>query len=76
MAIGQIQILVGTHAVIQPDVIFKNLGMVITDEQHRFGVNQSLLSKKAKPQYFSYDGYTDSKDFGSNHLWRPGHFAD
>ncbi len=40
---------VGTHAVIQPDVIFKNLGMVITDEQHRFGVNQrSLLSKKAK----------------------------
>ena len=49
LAIGQIQILVGTHAVIQPDVIFKNLGMVITDEQHRFGVNQrSLLSKKGK----------------------------
>lgn len=46
---GQIEILVGTHAVIQPDVIFKNLGMVITDEQHRFGVNQrSLLSKKGK----------------------------
>lgn len=46
---GQIEILVGTHAVIQPDVIFKNLGMVITDEQHRFGVNQrSLLSKKGE----------------------------
>lgn len=46
---GEIEILVGTHAVIQPDVIFKNLGMVITDEQHRFGVNQrSLLSKKGE----------------------------
>lgn len=46
---GQIQILVGTHAVIQPDVKFQNLGMVITDEQHRFGVNQrSLLSKKGQ----------------------------
>ena len=46
---GKIEILVGTHAVIQPDVIFKNLGMVITDEQHRFGVNQrSLLSKKGE----------------------------
>lgn len=44
---GEIQILVGTHAVIQPNVIFKNLGLVITDEQHRFGVNQrSLLSQK------------------------------
>lgn len=46
---GEIQVLVGTHAVIQPDVKFKNLGMVITDEQHRFGVNQrSLLSKKGQ----------------------------
>ncbi|MDD6043486.1 MAG: ATP-dependent DNA helicase RecG [Eubacteriaceae bacterium] len=46
---GEIDILVGTHAVIQPDVIFNNLGMVITDEQHRFGVNQrSILSQKGK----------------------------
>ena len=37
---GEIQILVGTHAVIQPDVRFKKLGIVITDEQHRFGVKQ------------------------------------
>jgi len=46
---GEIDILIGTHAVIQPNVKFKNLGMVITDEQHRFGVNQRVtLSQKGK----------------------------
>lgn len=40
---GEIDVLVGTHAIIQPDVIFRNLGLVITDEQHRFGVNQRTL---------------------------------
>lgn len=37
---GEIDILVGTHALISDNVKFKNLGLVITDEQHRFGVNQ------------------------------------
>ena len=37
---GEIDILIGTHAVITDDVTFQNLGLVITDEQHRFGVNQ------------------------------------
>ena len=37
---GKIQLLIGTHALIQEDVQFKRLGLVITDEQHRFGVNQ------------------------------------
>ena len=46
---GEIDILVGTHAIIQPNVKFKNLGLVITDEQHRFGVNQrSLLASKGQ----------------------------
>ena len=46
---GKIDILVGTHAVIQPDVEFANLGLVITDEQHRFGVNQrTLLAQKGE----------------------------
>lgn len=46
---GKIDILVGTHAVIQPDVKFSDLGLVITDEQHRFGVNQrTLLAQKGE----------------------------
>jgi len=37
---GEIDIIIGTHALIQPFVKFKNLGLAITDEQHRFGVKQ------------------------------------
>lgn len=47
LASGESFIVVGTHAIIQNDVEFKNLGLVITDEQHRFGVNQrATLSGK------------------------------
>ncbi|MDO4814108.1 MAG: ATP-dependent DNA helicase RecG [Gemella sp.] len=46
---GHIDLLVGTHSLIQKDVNFKNLKFVITDEQHRFGVNQrKLLSEKGE----------------------------
>lgn len=37
---GEIHVLVGTHALITPEVVFHRLGLVITDEQHRFGVEQ------------------------------------
>lgn len=37
---GEVDIVVGTHALIQDDVLFQSLGLVITDEQHRFGVEQ------------------------------------
>ena len=48
---GDCDIVVGTHAIIQNDVEFNNLGLVITDEQHRFGVGQraSLSNKGNNP---------------------------
>ncbi|MTD40188.1 ATP-dependent DNA helicase RecG [Erwinia sp. CPCC 100877] len=51
LANGEIDIIIGTHALIQDDVVFHNLGLVITDEQHRFGVNQRkiLREKGLKP---------------------------
>ena len=48
---GKIDLLIGTHAMLNEKVNFKNLGLVITDEQHRFGVNQreSLRNKGLLP---------------------------
>lgn len=43
LAEGSLDVLIGTHALIQKDVEFKHLGLVITDEQHRFGVNQRKI---------------------------------
>lgn len=46
---GEIDIIVGTHALLTDDVKFKDLGLVVTDEQHRFGVNQrTSLQNKGK----------------------------
>lgn len=48
IASGEITVVIGTHALIQEGVTFKNLGLVVIDEQHRFGVMQrALLRKKA-----------------------------
>ncbi|MGF7029803.1 ATP-dependent DNA helicase RecG [Paenibacillus mucilaginosus] len=47
LQMGMIDVVVGTHALIQEDVFFRRLGLVVTDEQHRFGVNQrSILRRK------------------------------
>lgn len=47
LQMGMLDIVVGTHALIQEDVFFRDLGLVVTDEQHRFGVNQrGILRRK------------------------------
>lgn len=44
---GELSLVIGTHALLSPDVQYQNLGLVVTDEQHRFGVNQrAALSAK------------------------------
>ncbi len=51
IATGESALVVGTHALFQDDVEFGKLGLVIVDEQHRFGVHQRLaLTKKARPE--------------------------
>ncbi|KJW13472.1 ATP-dependent DNA helicase RecG [Levilactobacillus spicheri] len=51
IANGEVNLVVGTHALIQPDVHYHHLGLAVIDEQHRFGVNQrqALRQKGAQP---------------------------
>ena len=46
---GETQVLIGTHSLLNDELVYNNLGLVITDEQHRFGVNQrQTLQEKGK----------------------------
>lgn len=56
LASGEIQCVIGTHALFQDDVIFKHLSLLIIDEQHRFGVHQrlALMEKGLTSHYFPH----------------------
>ncbi len=50
LAAGTIDLVIGTHKLLQPDVKFRNLGLVIIDEEHRFGVRQKELLKRLRAE--------------------------
>jgi len=50
LAEGKVDIVIGTHKLLQEGVRFKNLGLVILDEEHRFGVRQKERSRRCAPK--------------------------
>ena len=56
LRLGHIDLVIGTHALIQDTVVFHKLGLVITDEQHRFGVRQRLLLSRKNQAGESEEG--------------------
>ena len=50
LARGQVDVVIGTHRLLQKDVVFRNLGLVIVDEEHRFGVRQKEALKKMRTE--------------------------
>ncbi len=55
---GSVKIVIGTHALLYGDISFQNLGLIITDEQHRFGVKQraALSGGRARRTYADHVG--------------------
>ena len=70
---GEVSIIIGTHALIQDSVNYKNLALVITDEQHRFGVRQreSIGNKGSMPHINECN--SDSKNSCNYYVRRFGH---
>ena len=74
IASGEAQVAVGTHALIQEDVKFHNLGLAIVDEQHRFGVRQrlELMRKGEQPDVLVMTATPIPSNAGVDYLWRSG----
>ena len=74
---GELNILIGTHAVIEDKVQFKNLGLAVVDEQHRFGVAQgpSFGEKTLPPACTGDDRDPHTSYPGHECIWRFGHFG-
>ena len=70
LASGECHLLIGTHALIQDPVQFHRLGLVIIDEQHRFGVLQreDCSEKGDQPDCLNHDCHADSQIAGINSL--------
>jgi RecG-like helicase len=74
---GEAQLIIGTHALIQEDVQFFKLGLVIVDEQHRFGVGQRLVLRNKGLDNHSHGNQAEDSastddvgDTYSSHTWR------
>jgi ATP-dependent DNA helicase RecG len=78
LAAGEIDILIGTHALFSEDVSFKDLGLAVVDEQHRFGVHQRMqLQSKGKPADVLVMTATPiPRTLALDRLWRHGCLQD
>ena len=80
LAEGRIHILLGTHALIEPPVVFKNLGLAIIDEQHRFGVKTTRQTLEEEhplpPPRTGDDGHPHPPHPGHDRLRGPGRERD
>lgn len=75
IAKGEADLIIGTHALIQDGVEYARLGLIIIDEQHRFGVGQRrILREKATIRCPHDDGDSHSTDACHHSLWRYGCF--
>jgi hypothetical protein len=80
IASGEVQMIVGTHAIFQEQVQFNGLALVIIDEQHRFGVHQRLAlwersAAGLPPASADHDRHADPAHPGDDRLRRSGHLG-